>query len=75
MKISANNLMDFVRAVVTPAITLSGWGAIVYMVINAMSIPDAFWSTVGTSTAFWFATFRQGNGPHAGPPATPGGSP
>ena len=63
-----SNLMDFVRAVVTPAITLSGWGAVVYMVLNGKAIPDAFWSAVGTSTAFWFATVR-----HAPPPAPPGG--
>lgn len=60
-------MMEWVRAIVRPAITLSGWGLIVALIARGQPVPEPFWALVGTLTAWWFADRRQeGNGPGHG---------
>lgn len=63
-----HRLLDLVRAAVMPAVTLTGWGAVIYMLLMGQkeTIPDWFQVAVVGNTAWWFASLR-GNG-HGTPP-------
>mgnify|MGYP001573202101 CR=1 FL=1 len=48
-------LMELVRTIVRPAITVLGFGTITYMVIAEAKIPEWYWTSVVGNTAWWFA--------------------
>ena len=48
-------MMEIVRAIVRPVITLGGWCSLIYMVIKGITIPEWYWTAVIGFTSFWFA--------------------
>ena len=60
---------EFIRAVVRPIITLSGWGAVTWLVLDGKIPADGYLAIVSGLTAWWFAT-RTPQEPKP-PPAPP----
>ena len=52
-------LMEQVRAVVRPIITLSGWAFLLYAFIVGLAVAEWFWTTVVSLTVWWFADRKQ----------------
>lgn len=64
-----NKLLDLVRAGVMPAVTIGGFGALVYMVLTGQSeqIPDWFQVLVAGTVGWWFASAKNGMDHPPGP--------
>ena len=58
-----NGLMALIRAVVRPLVTISGWGAVLGMVLTQTPIPEWFQVSVIGLTTWWFATRKSGDSP------------
>lgn len=54
-----DKLMELVRAVVRPIITLSGWAFIIYSLIVGATVPEWFWTAAVSLVTWWFADRRQ----------------
>ena len=50
-----NGKMEFVRAIVRPIITLSGWAVLLWMVATAKAPPEWFQVLVVGLTTWWYA--------------------
>jgi len=48
--------IETARAIVRPIITLSGWGSLLYGVLQGINIPEWYWTAVVGFTSFWFAS-------------------
>lgn len=51
-----SKLMEMVRAVVRPVVTLSGWGAIIFMLLDGQDVPEWFQVVVVGLSTWWFAS-------------------
>lgn len=49
-------MMETVRAVVRPIVTISGWGTLIYLIVMGKEINQEFFIAVMGLTAWWFAT-------------------
>ena len=49
-------ILDFIRGLVRPVITLTVLGSLVGMILLRIPIPDQYWQLAMAVAIFWFAT-------------------
>ena len=57
-------MMDLVRAIVMPLLTVGGFGAITYAFLNNVVSVEVYVPMVSMMVAFWFAVKTGENGGH-----------
>ena len=50
-----NGKFEIIRSIVRPLVTVAGFGSVVYMVIEGITVPEWYWTLVASLVAFWFA--------------------
>ena len=57
-------MLEFIRGIVRPALALSGFGSLVYAMLQGINVPDWYQVMVGGIVGYWFAS--RGNKPANG---------